>query len=92
MISKYVILAADWWFAVAILLATITFFYNDKEDFFSHFANWLFFPLHIIIYVWLFFIVIFLTAFNNKMMVFYLEGLLLSFKQLLESLLTKNKI
>jgi hypothetical protein len=84
------ILLTYWWIAVSFILFLITALLYNKKNLLLHWALWLLFPLHLMAYFWLFIFTVIGTFYNNKMMLFYLNGLLLSFKQLLENLLTKN--
>lgn len=79
-----------WWVTVSFLLFLVTALLLDKKNLLLHWASWLLLPLYLIVYFWLFTFTVFCTFYNNKMMLFYLNGLFLSFKQLLENLLTNK--
>lgn len=85
-----ILLITYWWVAVSFILFLVTALLYNKDNLLVHWASWVLLPLQLMVYFWLFIFIVFGTFYNNKMMLFYLNGLFLSFKQLLENLLTKN--
>lgn len=85
-----ILLITYWWVAVSFILFLVTALLYNKDNLLVHWALWVLLPLQLMVYFWLFIFIVFGTFYNNKMMLFYLNGLFLSFKQLLENLLTKN--